>query len=167
MHHSAPAAEAVRALASEGSGPVETVLALCLLGLPLAAPVALLAGILVLAVRAVRACGDLRSLLTSGTLALVVLTALAGTLTALAVGWAEGFSLMPAEKLCAVKGVGGDRLVQKMVPASVRCVSRDGSGGGELVPGWVNPAAFAGVSVAVLALGGMVGVRRSRRQERR
>ncbi|MER5642102.1 hypothetical protein ABT095_34835 [Kitasatospora sp. NPDC002227] len=156
-------------LASEALTPLDGLLGLVILGLPVAAPFALLVGTAALAARALRAAGRPRALLTPGTLLLAAGTSLAGAATAVVAGWfSSGFLVLRPDKFCQASATGGSRLVTHPVfPVSGRCVSPDFPTGTELVPGWVNPAVLAGLLLAVAAVGGALGRRRTRRRDAR
>ncbi|MEU0841837.1 hypothetical protein ABZ370_20545 [Streptomyces sp. NPDC005962] len=67
-------------------------------------------------------------------------------------GVTRGFYLLDPDQLCTARGAQGDHIVTRgTLPVSARCVTSDGVGT-ELVPGWVNPVIFLGLTLFVLAL---------------
>ncbi|GAA1257665.1 hypothetical protein GCM10009665_54980 [Kitasatospora nipponensis] len=155
MHHT------TLLLASTGGSTTSTVLALLLLLLPFLAPVVLVGTLVVLLVRLVRAAGNLRSLLTPGTLLLVAVAGAAASTGAFGIGMASGFYLLDPDDFCASHGFAAQRVVTHAFPVSARCV--DGPVEGELVPGWVNPTVLLGAFTAVLGLSGAAGLVARRR----
>ena len=96
------------------------------------------------------------------TCVLVALLAGAAALGAYAWGLMDGFSILDPDQMCAARGVRGDHIVTRMtLPVSAQCVTSGGVGT-ELVPGWVNPMIFAGVTLFALAVvtGTLTAVRR-------
>jgi hypothetical protein len=93
---------------------------------------------------------------------LVAVMAGAAALGAYTWGLWSGFYLLDPDQMCAARGLRGDRIVTRAtLPVSAQCVTSDGVGS-ELVPGWVNPVVFAGLTLFVLALvaGAHAAVRR-------
>jgi hypothetical protein len=79
-------------------------------------------------------------------------------------GVMSGFYVLDPDQMCAARGAMGDHVVTRMsLPVSSQCVTYGGVGT-ELVPGWVNPVIFLGLTLFVLALaaGAYAGVRRFR-----
>ncbi|MET8414044.1 hypothetical protein ABZV34_39545, partial [Streptomyces sp. NPDC005195] len=77
-------------------------------------------------------------------------------------GVMSGFYILDPDQMCAAKGVPGDHVVtREALPVSAQCVTSDGVGT-ELVPGWVNPVIFMGLTLVLLALvaGTLGGARR-------
>jgi hypothetical protein len=63
----------------------------------------------------------------------------------------SGFYILDPDQLCAARGLQGDHIVtRETLPVSAQCVTSDGVGT-ELVPGWVNPVIFMGLTLFVLA----------------
>ncbi|MFJ1650619.1 hypothetical protein ACIOC2_04215 [Streptomyces sp. NPDC088337] len=86
------------------------------------------------------------------TCALVAVLAGTAALGAYAYGAMSGFYILDPGQMCASWGVQGDHIVTRMtLPVSAQCVTSGGVGT-ELVPGWVNPVVFVGLTVFVLAL---------------
>ncbi|MCX4706157.1 hypothetical protein [Streptomyces sp. NBC_01373] len=96
------------------------------------------------------------------TCALVAVMAGAAAFGAYAWGLMSGFYILDPDQLCASRGLQGDHIVtRETLPVSAQCVTSEGVGS-ELVPGWVNPVIFIGLTLFVLALatGSLAGVRR-------
>jgi len=100
------------------------------------------------------------------TKSLCLLTVMAGAtaLCAYAYGVSRGFYILDPDQMCAARGVQGDHVVTRAtLPVSAQCVTSDGVGT-ELVPVWVNPVVFVGLTFFVLAVvtGILAMVRRRR-----
>ncbi|WP_393100261.1 hypothetical protein [Streptomyces sp. LN325] len=98
----------------------------------------------------------------ASTCALVAVMAGAAVCGAYAWGVMSGFYILDPDQMCAAKGVPGDHVVtREALPVSAQCVTSDGVGT-ELVPGWVNPVIFLGLTLILLALvaGTLGGARR-------
>ncbi|SOE79928.1 hypothetical protein SAMN05446589_9033 [Streptomyces sp. OV198] len=96
------------------------------------------------------------------TCALVAVMTGAAAFGAYAWGVMSGFYILDPDQMCAAQGVQGDHIVtRETLPVSAQCVTSDGVGT-ELVPGWVNPVIFMGLTLFILALatGTLAGVRR-------
>lgn len=86
------------------------------------------------------------------TCALVAVMAGAAAFGAYAWGVMSGFYLLDPDQLCAARGRQGDHIVtRETLPVSAQCVTSDGVGS-ELVPGWVNPVIYLGLTLFLLAL---------------
>ncbi|MFF4975378.1 hypothetical protein [Streptomyces sp. NPDC001083] len=130
---------------------------------PMTAPCVCVAAAVALVLRAHRRPPGAGWRLPSGSACgLIAVMAGAAVCGAYAWGVLSGFHLLDPERMCAAKGVAGDHVVTRGTPpVSARCVTWDGVGT-ELVPGWVNPVIFAGLTLCVLALGAgaLAGARR-------
>ncbi|MBT2530514.1 hypothetical protein J7E91_35530 [Streptomyces sp. ISL-99] len=95
------------------------------------------------------------------TCALIAVMTGAAAFGAYAWGVMSGFYILDPDDTCAAQGAEGDYIVtRETLPVSAQCVTSDGVGT-ELVPGWVNPVIFTGLTLFVLALvTGISGVRR-------
>ncbi|MFE2137255.1 hypothetical protein ACFW9X_29455 [Streptomyces sp. NPDC059466] len=88
----------------------------------------------------------------ASTCGLVAVMAGAAVCGAYAWGVMSGFYLLDPDQMCAAKGVAGDHIVtRETLPVSAQCVTSDGVGT-ELVPGWVNPVIFTGITLFALAV---------------
>ncbi|WP_149824505.1 hypothetical protein [Streptomyces tailanensis] len=86
------------------------------------------------------------------TCALVSVMAGAAAFGAYAWGVMSGFYILDPDQLCAARGLQGDHIVtRESLPVSAQCMTSDGVGS-ELVPTWVNPVIFTGLTLFVLAL---------------
>ncbi|MEU8950824.1 hypothetical protein [Streptomyces sp. NPDC048489] len=121
---------------------------------PIVAPCFFVAAAVRLAVRARRRPRDSGWRPPSGsTCALVAVMAGSAVCGAYAWGVMSGFYLLDPDQMCAAKGVAGDHVLTRWtLPVSAQCVTSDGVGS-ELVPGWVNPVIFLGLTLLVVALG--------------
>ncbi|MEV6530038.1 hypothetical protein AB0M86_10670 [Streptomyces sp. NPDC051639] len=130
---------------------------------PMLAPCVFVAAAVALARRAhQRLPGGGWHLPSASTCALVALMAGAAVCGAYAWGVMSGFYILDPDQMCAAKGVPGDHVVtREALPVSAQCVTSDGVGT-ELVPGWVNPVIFLGLTLILLALvaGTLGGARR-------
>ncbi|MFI5757494.1 hypothetical protein [Streptomyces sp. NPDC051569] len=96
------------------------------------------------------------------TCALVAVMAGSAAFSAYMWGVMSGFYLLDPDQMCAARGAQGDHVVTRgTLPVSAQCVTSDGVGT-ELVPGWVNPVIFMGLTLFALALmtGTLAGARR-------
>ncbi|MFG2529338.1 hypothetical protein [Streptomyces sp. NPDC048516] len=132
---------------------------------PLLAPYVFVIAATVLGLRAYRRLpGGGWHLPGASTSAWIAVMAGAAAFGAYAWGVMSGFYLLDPDQMCAAQGVRGDRIVtRETLPVSAQCVTSDGVGT-ELVPGWVNPVIFLGLTLLVFALvtGTLAGVRRRR-----
>ncbi|QMV12313.1 hypothetical protein GJU35_14200 [Streptomyces lincolnensis] len=86
------------------------------------------------------------------TCGLIAVMAGAAAFGAYAWGVMSGFYILDPDQLCAARGARGDHIVtRETLPVSAQCVTSDGVGT-ELVPDWVNPVIFIGITLFVLAL---------------
>ncbi|MEW1750124.1 hypothetical protein [Streptomyces angustmyceticus] len=86
------------------------------------------------------------------TCALVAVLAGAAAFGAYAWGVMSGFYVLDPDQMCAAQGVRGDHIVtRETLPVSARCVTSDGVES-ELVPGWVNPLIYLGLTLLMFAL---------------
>ncbi|GHJ38393.1 hypothetical protein [Streptomyces sp. TS71-3] len=75
-------------------------------------------------------------------------------------GVMSGFYFLDPDQMCAARGAQGDHVVTRAtLPVSAQCVTTGGVGT-ELVPGWVNPVIFIGLTLLTLAVvaGAFAGV---------
>lgn len=95
------------------------------------------------------------------TCTLVAVLAGAAALGAYAWGVMSGFYILDPDQMCAARGARGDHIVTRAtLPVSAQCVTSDGVGT-ELVPAWVNPVVFVGLTLFVLAVAtGVIGLTR-------
>ncbi|MCX4572349.1 DUF1616 domain-containing protein [Streptomyces sp. NBC_01571] len=132
---------------------------------PMLAPCVFLAAAVALARRAhQRLPGGGWHLPSASTCALAAVMAGAAACGAYARGVMSGFYILDPDQMCAAKGVPGDHIVtRESLPVSAQCVTSGGVGT-ELVPGWVNPVIFLGITlfVAALVTGVLAGARRRR-----
>ncbi|MBY8339644.1 hypothetical protein LXH13_01185 [Streptomyces spinosirectus] len=100
-----------------------------------------------------------RRLPSGTTCTLVAVMAGAAALGAYASGVMSGFYILDPDQMCASRGAQGDHVVTRAtLPVSSQCVTSDGVGT-ELVPGWVNPVVFVGLTLFVLAVAtGILGL---------
>ncbi|MFC4501830.1 MULTISPECIES: hypothetical protein [Streptomyces] len=90
------------------------------------------------------------------TCTLVMVMAGAAALGAYAWGVMSGFYILDPDQMCAARGAAGDHVVTRMsLPVSAQCVTDDGRGT-ELVPDWVNPVVYAGLTLCALAFGAAI-----------
>ncbi|MGW0943982.1 hypothetical protein ACWD4O_15715 [Streptomyces sp. NPDC002623] len=131
-----------------------TLLFLVLTLAPLLTPFVVVGAALALAVRAWRReAGSGWRLPNVHSCVLVTVMAGAAALGAYAWGVMSGFFVLDPDQLCAAKGAAGEYIETRMsLPVSVQCVTEEGVGT-EIVPGWVNPVVFGGLTVCVLAVG--------------
>ncbi|GES29808.1 hypothetical protein AB0G60_30260 [Streptomyces angustmyceticus] len=96
------------------------------------------------------------------TCALVAVMAGAAAFGGYAWGVMSGFYILDPDQMCAAQVVRGDHIeTRETLPVSARCVTSDGVAS-ELVPGWVNPLIYLGLTLLVAALvtGVLAGLRR-------
>ncbi|MFB7665996.1 hypothetical protein ACFC1R_18920 [Kitasatospora sp. NPDC056138] len=151
---------------ASGSQGLEELLALAAMGLVSAPFVGAVAGLWLLA-RLVSAFRAPELWKAPGTAVLAGLVAASVAGCAYGQGILSGFGNEPDET-CALRGVGGDYIRERLFPISEQCVMYGADSGTELVPGWVNPVVVVFTPVAVLAFAtaGVLWVRR-RRADRR
>ncbi|MBE1597473.1 hypothetical protein [Streptomyces stelliscabiei] len=136
---------------------MESFLFLVLALAPFLAPLVVAATASALAVRAHRReKGGGRRLPDAGSCALLAVLAAAIALGVYGVGVMSGFYILDPEQMCAAAGAPGDYVVTRTtLPVSAQCVTEKGVGT-ELVPDWVNPTVYGGITLGTLALGAAV-----------
>ncbi|MFJ6785200.1 hypothetical protein [Streptomyces yangpuensis] len=140
---------------------MESLLYLAVIFAPFLAP-CVVVGAAVALVRLHKHQSSLGPLSSVTTCALVAVMAAAVSFGAYSWGVMSGFYILDPDEVCATLGAEGDHIVTRWaLPVSAQCVTEDGMGT-ELVPAWVNPVIFIGLTLFVLALlaGVIAGVRR-------
>jgi hypothetical protein len=129
------------------------VLLLALTMAPFLAPCVVVITAAVLARRGyARPPGTWRRLPGAGTCVLIAVMSGAAAFGAYAWGVMSGFYVLDPDQLCASRGAEGDHIVtHETLPVSVQCITSDGTGT-ELVPDWVNPVIFTGLTLFALSL---------------
>ncbi|MFI9172978.1 hypothetical protein [Streptomyces lincolnensis] len=96
--------------------------------------------------------GSLRRPPSVATCGLIAVMSGAAAFGAYAWGVMSGFYILDPDQLCQSLGARGDHIVtRETLPVSAQCVTSDGVGT-ELVPDWVNPMIFIGLTLFALAV---------------